>query len=213
MFINNLFSLWCNYTWVIFIIWIQVKVLLLHAQHQAIMKISIRKMHLSGLTILNVRTILQLVNTLRPRQNGHHFADDIFKCIFFNENIWILIKISLRIVPKGRINNIPALVQIMAWRRSGDKPLSEPMIVSLPTHICVTRPQWVNTFETILGNKPTSRIYHTWFEPMVCGNPTTLLAGHIELLAWLISSWTKWLPFHRQHFQMHIQEWIVLYLG
>ena len=31
----------------------------------------------------------------------------------------------------------------MAWRRSGDKPLSEPMMVSSPTHICVTRPQWV----------------------------------------------------------------------
>ena len=31
----------------------------------------------------------------------------------------------------------------MAWRRSGDKPLSEPMMVRLPTHICVTRPQWV----------------------------------------------------------------------
>ena len=41
------------------------------------------------------------------------------------------------------INNIPALVQIMAWRRPGDKPLSEPMMVSLLTHICVTRPQWV----------------------------------------------------------------------
>ena len=37
----------------------------------------------------------------------------------------------------------PALIQIMAWRRSGDKPLSEPMMGRLPTHICVTRPQWV----------------------------------------------------------------------
>ena len=34
----------------------------------------------------------------------------------------------------------------MAWRRPGDKPLSEPMMVSLLTHICVTRPQWVNSF-------------------------------------------------------------------
>ena len=40
----------------------------------------------------------------------------------------------------------PALVQIMAWRRPGDKPLSGPMMVRLPTHICVTRPQWVNSF-------------------------------------------------------------------
>ena len=83
-------------------------------------------------------------NTLRPRQNGHHFADDIFKCILLNENVWITIKNSLKFVPKGLINNIPALVQVMAWRRPGDKPLSEPMLISLPTHICITRPQWVN---------------------------------------------------------------------
>ena len=47
-------------------------------------------------------------------------------------------------VPRVRINNIPSLVQIMAWRRPGNKPLSGPMMVSLLTHICVTRPQWVN---------------------------------------------------------------------
>ena len=83
------------------------------------------------------------LNTLRPRRNGQHFTDDIFKGIFLNENVWILIKLSL-FFPKDRINNIPALVQIMAWRRRGDKPLSEPIMVSLPTHICVTRPQRVN---------------------------------------------------------------------
>ena len=83
-------------------------------------------------------------NILRPRQNGRHFADDIFKCIFLNENVSIAIKISLKFVPKGQINNIPASVQIMAWRRPGDKPLSEPMMVSLPTDIYVTRPQWDN---------------------------------------------------------------------
>ena len=83
------------------------------------------------------------INTLRPRQNGRHFADDIFKCIFLNENVWISSKISLKFVPKGPVNNIPALVQIMAWRRPGDKPLSEAMMVNLPTHICVSRPQWV----------------------------------------------------------------------
>ena len=83
------------------------------------------------------------VNTLRQRQNGRHFADYIFKCIFLNENIWIPIKISLKFVPKGPINNILSLVQMMFWRRPGAKPLSEPMMVSLLTHICVTRPQWV----------------------------------------------------------------------
>ena len=85
------------------------------------------------------------VNTLRPKQNGRYYADDIFKWIFLNENDWISLKISLQFVPKGPINNIPALVQTMAWRRPGDKPLSEPMMLSLPTHICVTRPQWVNS--------------------------------------------------------------------
>ena len=48
---------------------------------------------------------------------------------------------SLKFVPAAPLNSIPALGQIMAWRRPGDKPLSEPMIVSLLTHICVTRPQ------------------------------------------------------------------------
>ena len=84
----------------------------------------------------------ELINTLRPRQNGHHFADD--KCIFLNENVWISIKILLKFVPKGPINNIPALVQIMAWCLTGNKPISEAMMVNLLMHICVSRPQWVN---------------------------------------------------------------------
>ena len=82
--------------------------------------------------------------TLRPRQNCRHSADDIFKCFFLNEYISILFKISLKFVPWVQINNIPVLVQIMAWRRPGDKPLSESMMVSLLTYICVPRPQWVN---------------------------------------------------------------------
>ena len=39
----------------------------------------------------------------------------------------------------------------MAWRRPGDKPLSEPMMVSVLTHICVTRSQWVNQQWTSLN--------------------------------------------------------------
>ena len=64
-------------------------------------------------------------NTLKLRQNACHFPDDIFKCIFLNENLWISIKFSLTFVPKGPINNTPALVQIMAWRQAGNKPLPE----------------------------------------------------------------------------------------
>ena len=86
-----------------------------------------------------------MFNTLRPRQDGRHFPDDILRWTFLNENSWILINISFKFVPLVPVNNIPAWVQIMAWRRPGDKPLSEPMMVSLLTHICVTRPQWVKT--------------------------------------------------------------------
>ena len=57
-----------------------------------------------------------------------HFSRWHFKCIFLNENVWNSIKISLKFVPKVWVNNIPALVQIMAWCRSGNKPLSEPMM-------------------------------------------------------------------------------------
>ena len=98
------------------------------------------------------------INILRPRQNGRLFADDIFKRIFFNENIRISIKISLKFVPKGLINNIPPLVLIMAWRRPGDKPLSEPMMVRSLTHICVTRPQWVN-----IKSRKIMFVYTTYF--------------------------------------------------
>ena len=83
------------------------------------------------------------INTMRPRQNCRHFAD-IFKCIFLNENVWISLKFLLKFVPNVPLNNIPALVQIMAWRRPGTNPLSEPMI--LLTHVCVIRPQSVKTY-------------------------------------------------------------------
>ena len=66
----------------------------------------------------------------RPNQSGQPFADDILctNCDY-----------------KGLIPvTVPALVQIMAWRRSCDKPLSEPMMYSLLTYICITRSQWVN---------------------------------------------------------------------
>ena len=60
-----------------------------------------------------------------------HFLE--WKCMNFT------LKISLMFV---RINNVPALVQIMAWHQSGNKPLSRPMMVSLLMHMCVTWPQW-----------------------------------------------------------------------
>ena len=81
------------------------------------------------------------VDTLKQRQNGRHFQTTIS-----NAFSWMKIYvfwISLKFVPTGPINNIPSSVQVMAWRRPGDNPLSEPMMDYLLTHICVTRPWWV----------------------------------------------------------------------
>ena len=69
-----------------------------------------------------------------------------FSNVFYSMKLleFARIKISLTFASKGPINYIPAVIPIMAWRRPGDKSLSEPMVVSLPTHTCVTRPQWDN---------------------------------------------------------------------
>ena len=73
-----------------------------------------------------------LINSSPPGQIGRHLADDIFKYIVLNENVWnvwIFKKIWLMFVPNDPIDNNSALVQVMAWRRPGDKPWSEPMMV------------------------------------------------------------------------------------
>ena len=78
--------------------------------------------------------------------------------------------------PKAPIYNIPAFVQIMARCRPGDKSLSEPMLVSLPTYLCVTRPQQVNSviFDQIIIT-PNCISYEicTWFCSLFC-------CGHIH---------------------------------
>ena len=115
----------------------------------------------------------KLTEHIKAETKGRHFANYIFKCIFFNEKIWIFINISLKCVPKWHVNNNPALVQIMVWCRPGYKPLSEPVMVSLLTHICVTRPQWVNL------KKPC------WWQYLCyryCGHHNLQLANLIEEL-------------------------------
>ena len=98
--------------------------------------------------------VKMVVNTSRQqRMTARYFADDHFKCIFLNENIWISIDISLKNVLKGQISNIPALVQIMAWCLLGARPLSEPMMIRLLTQICVTRPYWVKRIEICIQMK------------------------------------------------------------
>ena len=146
----------------------------MNLQNNTKQKTFFRQMNLTSIVCKMAIILLSLecVNTLRPRQNGRYFPDDTFKRIFLNENVRISIKISLKFVPKGPINKIPALVQIMAWRRSGDNPLSEPMMVKLLTHMCVTWPQYVKAPpEAYLGP-----LLLTWFN----FNPSMKLLIHSQ---------------------------------
>ena len=68
------------------------------------------------------------LNSSPPEENGRHFADDSFKHIFMNEKFCISTSMSPRFIPKGPIFNKSALDQVMAWRRTGDNPLPEPML-------------------------------------------------------------------------------------
>ena len=76
------------------------------------------------------------------------FADNIFKSIFLNKNGRILIQISLKFVPRSSNDNKSALVQVMAWRQTGDKPLSEQMLTQFTdAYTCIwsSRGRWVNS--------------------------------------------------------------------
>ena len=158
------------------------------------------------------------VNTLRLRQNGRHFPDDNFKWIFLNENISISINISLKFVPKGPMNNIPTLVQIMAWRRPGDKPLYEPMMVSFWTHICITRPQCYKYQVLFHEGYEYKRFYCGWTFRLEYPDGN-FGQDHLSFFFMKIKSmdkkaigaWTKWLLFWRWHFRMHFLEGELLF--
>ena len=144
--------------------------MLLEQRRQAMLQLHLSDQHFHCITrfFLYYR-FDRFLNTLRMRQNGRHFPDNIFKCIFLKEDVWILIMILLKFVPNVQINNIPALVQIMAWRRPGDKPLSEPMIFSLLMHLCITRPQQVKYWEKTHHSSPKRTRYgcHFWVQCLI----------------------------------------------
>ena len=68
------------------------------------------------------------IYSFAPDKMAAILTDDTFKCIFLNENTRIPIWIALKFVPMSPIDNKPALVHVMAWRRTGDKPLPEVML-------------------------------------------------------------------------------------
>ena len=118
-------------------------------------------------------------------------TDNIFKCIFMNEKFCILIGISLKFVPKGSINNIPALVKIMAWRRIGDKPLCEPMLT------CSTRGRWVKWQHHRKPRDKVSKVLYSLYEEQ-----TAMWASFINSSP----PGQNGRRFGRQHFQMHFHE-------
>ena len=132
---------------------------------------------------------------MRPRQ----FRRRHFQTHFLAENCCILKKISFKFVPQESINNIPALVQIMAWRRPSDKPLSEPMMVILLTHICTTQPQWVK-ISVAYGDV-------IWVQLRLKPPTTRLLIQQLVRAnikeAWALPSW----PFARESFG---EQWLPL---
>ena len=69
-------------------------------------------------------------NTLSPKQNGHHFADDISNAFLEMKHVCVSIKISVEFVPERPIDNRSAFVQVMAWHWTGDVPSPEPMMVN-----------------------------------------------------------------------------------
>ena len=120
-------------------------------------------------------------------QNGRYFPDDIFKCILWMKIYEFRLGFHWSLFLR-QINDIPALVLIMAWRPPGDRPLSETMMVRLLTHTCVTRPQWVNTVLHAALDIMSSHIIT--FQTQIL---LATLFHKIPLMQWgLLTHWHKW---------------------
>ena len=112
----------------------------------------------------------------------------IFQMHFLNENVWISIIISLNYLPTYSINNIVAVVQIMAWCWPDGKPLSRTIMVSLLTQICVTRSQWVNS----LGPSDAIWRWRSWSKLVQVMACCLAAPSHYLNQCWLITSKVLW---------------------
>ena len=117
----------------------------------------------------------QCVNLLRPEQNDCHFAEGIFWLIFLN----VLIQIMLRFVTKGPIHNKSSLLQVMAWRWTGNKALPEPMTNLLMPYV-ITRPQWVDFPScdyALEFNGSIFKFSKVWLSPKIWGKSQFMMHG------------------------------------
>ena len=143
------------------------------------------------------------LNTWRLRQNGHHFPEDISNAFSWMKMHEFRVRLHWSLFPRAQLTIFQHLVQIMAWRRPDDKTLSEPMMVSLLTHICVTRPQWVKPYNHIYAQLFSIQTIYLWSVTMY--NITrqwyqisrydhqTIQSTSLPLLAiWYTSTLLKW---------------------
>ena len=84
----------------------------------------------------------QLFDTLRPRPNGQYFVDDIFKGISWNENVWIVVDISLKFIREGPTDNKSSLVRKMTRHRQVSGHYLNQWWSRLPMGICVAQPRY-----------------------------------------------------------------------
>ena len=156
-----------------------------------------------------------VVNTLRPRQNGRQFPDDIFKRIFLNEYVWILIQISLKFVPKRAINNFPAMNssdnglapirrQAIIWTNDGSitdaymRHSASMSFLSLMSGVlwCIASMKAIShpgiefqiRMNKILKNMSHFNVLH---QNAVCNTSTEIIMGMITLQCNVVSHWLR----------------------
>ena len=144
-----------------------------------------------------------------------HFTDDIFKFIFLNVNIWSSINISLKFVRKGQINNNPALVQIVAWRRPGDKPLSASMMLGLNELTTLSKLSDASlallTHLDLVTHKWVIKLSQHWFRKRK--NVDILLIGHLGTIPCKIPIKIQPFEFKKMHLKMSSPIWWPFSLG
>ena len=134
----------------------------------------------------------------RNNIDRRHFADDIFKCIYFDENVWISLKISLKFVLQ-----VPSLVQIMAYRlaltrRQANRYRPEQMTVSLQTYIYtlpglnelnnVVNWAWGNKFHWNLDQNTIIFVQVIETENVVCEMATILSRPNVSTIGATVPS-------------------------
>ena len=125
---------------------------------------------------------LYVIIHLPPGQNGRHIADDLFKRIFWDQNIWFSNKISLKYFPWGVMNNMAALVHIMAWRPPGDIHYLNLCWLNSSTHICGTRGRWVIYVLFKNAGNSIQRTVSWWPDALKCKNLTITKVPYMTLL-------------------------------